>query len=59
MTYVLGSRDISVATEYDVVSTDSPMGAAIVGAHTGDTVTYKAPNGRDISVRIKDARPLE
>ncbi|WP_300766941.1 transcription elongation factor GreA [uncultured Bifidobacterium sp.] len=59
MTYVLGSRDISVATDYDVVSTDSPMGAAIVGAHNGETVTYKAPNGRDISVIIKDARPLE
>lgn len=58
MTYVLGSRDIAVATEYDVISPESPVGAAIMGAHTGDTVSYAAPNGREISVTIKDSHPL-
>ena len=58
MTYVLGSRDIAVATEYDVISPESPIGAAIMGAHTGDTVSYAAPNGREISVTIKDSHPL-
>jgi transcription elongation factor GreA len=57
-TYVLGSREIAVATDYDVVSPESPIGAAIIGAKTGDTVSYKAPNGRDISVTIVDAKPL-
>lgn len=59
MTYVLGSRDIAVATDYDVISPESPIGDAIMGAHTGDTVTYSAPNGREISVSIKNAKPLE
>lgn len=58
MTYVVGSRDIAVATEYDVVSPESPIGAAIMGAHTGDTVTYFTPNGRQMSVTIKSAHPM-
>ncbi|RSX54008.1 transcription elongation factor GreA [Bifidobacterium goeldii] len=58
MTYVLGSRDIKVATDYDVISPESPIGAAIFGANAGDTVTYKAPNGRELSVTIKEAKPL-
>lgn len=58
MTYVLGSRDIAVATDYDVISPESPIGAAIMGAKAGDTVSYSAPNGREISVTIKDSHPL-
>ncbi|MBW3081890.1 GreA/GreB family elongation factor [Bifidobacterium phasiani] len=59
MVVVLGSRDIAVATDYDVISPESPIGAAVMGAHAGDTVSYKAPNGREISVTVKDAKPLE
>ncbi|MDO5688154.1 transcription elongation factor GreA [Pseudoscardovia radai] len=58
MTYVLGSRDIAVATDYDVISPESPIGAAINGAKVGDEVTYSAPNGRQITVTIKAAKPL-
>lgn len=58
MTYVLGSRDIAVATDYDVISPESPIGAAIMGAHVGDTVSYAAPNGREISVTVKESNPL-
>ena len=58
MVVVLGSRDIAVATDYDVISPESPIGAAIMGAHAGDTVSYQAPNGREISVTLKDAKPL-
>ena len=58
MVVVLGSRDIAVATDYDVISPESPIGAAIMGAHSGDTVSYQAPNGREISMTIKDAKPL-
>ena len=58
MVYVLGTRDLSIATDYSIISTESPIGAAINGAHAGDTVTYTAPNGREISVTIKEARPL-
>lgn len=59
MTYVLGSRDIAVATHYDVISPESPIGAAINGGKSGDEVSYKTPNGKEISVRILDAKPLE
>ncbi|OZG68970.1 GreA/GreB family elongation factor [Bifidobacterium eulemuris] len=59
MTYVLGSRDLTVATDYDVISPESPIGKAIDGAKVGDTVNYQAPNGREISVTIKDAKPLQ
>jgi transcription elongation factor GreA len=59
MTYVLGSRDIAVATHYDVISPESPIGAAIIGGKSGDEVSYKAPNGKEISVRILDAKPLQ
>ena len=59
MVYVLGSRDIAVATYYDVISPESPIGAAILGAKEGDTVSYKAPNGREISVTITKATPLQ
>jgi transcription elongation factor GreA len=59
MTYVLGSRDIAVATDYDVISPESPIGAAIFGAKKGDTVSYSTPNGREISVTIKDSQPLQ
>ena len=59
MVYVLGSRDIAVATDYDVISPESPIGAAILGAKEGDTVSYKAPNGREISVTITMATPLQ
>ena len=58
MVVVLGSRDIAEATDYDVISPESPIGAAIMGAHAGDTVSNQAPNGREISVTIKDAKPL-
>ncbi len=53
MVVVLGSRDIAVATDYDVISPESPIGAAIMGAHAGDTVSYQAPNGREISVTVE------
>ena len=59
MQYVLGARDMASVTEYDVLSEDSPIGKAIMGAKAGDEVSYQAPNGRTISVTIKEARPLE
>ncbi|RBP98111.1 transcription elongation factor GreA [Bifidobacterium aemilianum] len=56
--YVVGSRDLAVATDYDVISPESPIGQAIMGAKQGEEVSYKAPNGREISVTIKESIPL-
>ncbi|BDR52871.1 transcription elongation factor GreA [Bombiscardovia nodaiensis] len=59
MVYVLGSRDIAVATDYDVISPESPIGAAIMGHKKGDSVSYQTPNGKEITVTIQDAKPLK
>ena len=56
--YVLGARDLAVATDHEIISPESPIGAAIYGASAGDTVSYQAPNGREISVVIKQSKPL-
>lgn len=56
--FALGTRDLAIATDHDIISPESPIGAAINGANAGDTVSYKAPNGREISVTIKASEPL-
>ncbi|MEY3686463.1 MAG: hypothetical protein RLZZ73_321 [Actinomycetota bacterium] len=52
--FLLGSREIS-SGDLDVYSEKSPLGAAVMGAKIGETVTYTAPNGREIKVVIKAA----
>lgn len=58
MTFLLGSREIAGSADIDVFSPTSPLGAAINGRSVGDTVTYEAPNGREIAVEILVARPF-
>lgn len=53
-TFLLGSREI-LGTDSSVdhaVSPQSPLGAAVLGRRVGDDVSYEAPNGRSITVRI-------
>lgn len=57
MRFLLGSREIAT-TDLDVYSEKSPLGAAIMGAKVGDTVSYTAPNGREIKVAILEAEPF-
>lgn len=57
MRFLLGSREIA-ATDLDVYSENSPLGSAILGAKVGETVSYTAPNGREISVAILEAEPF-
>ncbi|MDQ2623862.1 MAG: transcription elongation factor GreA [Actinomycetota bacterium] len=56
MRFLLGSREID-GSGLDVYSPDSPLGAAIYGRAVGEKVSYTAPNGKDIKVVIKDAKP--
>ena len=35
----------------DVISPTAPLGAALIGARAGDTVSYEAPNG-ELQVRV-------
>ncbi|GHG57875.1 transcription elongation factor GreA [Flavimobilis marinus] len=57
--FLLGSREIAGTTDIDVYSDQSPLGAAINGRSAGDTVTYQAPNGKEITVVIKAAEPFQ
>ena len=55
-TFLLGSREIADGT-LQVYSEQSPIGSAVNGHKAGDTVTYEAPNGKQIEVKILDAKP--
>lgn len=50
--FVVGNREIAGDSDLDVYSGQSPLGLAIVGHKEGDTVTYTAPNGKDITVEL-------
>ncbi|WP_298748889.1 transcription elongation factor GreA [uncultured Serinicoccus sp.] len=59
-TFLLGSREIlGDDSALDVYSEQSPLGAALLGARTGDTVSYEAPNGKTIEVKIVEAAPYQ
>ena len=55
VTYTLmGSTEADL--EKNIISIDSPFGAALVGARVGEKVTVHAPNGFDYQVEIKEIR---
>ena len=56
-TFLMGSREISDHTDLQVYSEKSAMGSAINGKKIGDTVTYTAPTGKEIEVKILAATP--
>jgi len=58
-TFLLGSREIAGDSDLDVYSEMSPLGAAILGLKAGDSTTYTAPNGREISVEIVSVAAFE
>ena len=58
LTFLLGSRDAGGDLGVQVFSAQAPLGAAVVGHHIGDTVSYTAPNGATISVEILDCKPF-
>ena len=57
-TFLLGSREISSTTDLTVYSPESALGQAILGAGTGQTVTYTAPSGADIKVTVVKFAPF-
>jgi len=56
-TFLLGSREIAATTDLTVYSPESALGKAILGARTGQTVTYTAPSGADIKVTVVTFAP--
>ena len=59
MRFLLGSREMAGDSGLDVYSDSSPLGAAILGAKVGDTVSYTAPNGRTIEAKIVKVEAYE
>ncbi len=58
MTFLLGSREVAGDTDLDVYSSSSPLGKAILGHKTGDTVEYKAPSGASVEVKVGKVTPF-
>lgn len=59
LVFLLGSRVAESGTDVEVYSPDAPLGQAINGTKRGDSVSYFAPNGRQIDVTIIDAIPFD
>ena len=56
--FLLGAREIKRDDDpLEVFSPQSAMGAAVNGKSKGETVSYTAPNGKDLTVEIVDAVP--
>jgi transcription elongation factor GreA len=56
-TFLLGSREEAAHATIDVYSPTSPLGAAVMGRRSGESVTYALPNGRELTVEITDVTP--
>jgi len=59
MEFLLGSAEMAENTEMSVYSPDSPMGIAIMGAKIGESVSYTAPNGKTLTVKIVSVKHFE
>ena len=56
--FLLGAREMAgEGIEIDVFSPQSPLGQAIIGSRTGDTVAYETPLGKTVEVKILEAVP--
>lgn len=56
--FLLGSREAGGDLGIQVFSADAPLGAAVIGHRPGDVLSYEAPNGREIEVKIIEATPF-
>ncbi|MEN9711276.1 MAG: hypothetical protein RL441_1268 [Actinomycetota bacterium] len=54
--YYIGSSEERGSSEHEVLSPTSPLGAALIGHRIGDEVSYKLPNGREITVVLVDVQ---
>ncbi|MBR4414126.1 MAG: transcription elongation factor GreA [Aeriscardovia sp.] len=57
--YLIGPHELSIATDKQIISPESPVGAAVMGHHKGDSVSYQTPNGHSMTVIIDDSVPIE
>jgi transcription elongation factor GreA len=58
LTFLLGSREIAGNSDLEVYSEKSPLGKSILDLKAGDVATFRAPNGKEIEVKVLDAKPF-
>ncbi|HVH24118.1 MAG TPA: GreA/GreB family elongation factor, partial [Pseudonocardia sp.] len=56
-TVLLGSREEGRHGDLEVISPNSPLGAALLGAHAGATREYQLPDGGSMKVLLVSAEP--
>ena len=56
--FLLASREVGGGTELEVVSEQSPLGAAIMGSAPGAETTFTAPTGRSVPVKVVAVEPF-
>lgn len=58
--FALGGQEIAadVPEGVKVFSPDAPLGQALMGHKAGETVTYAAPNGKEMTAEILSVRAL-
>ncbi len=57
-TFLLGARENEDYVDVPVFSPQAPLGAALLGSKTGDTVAFEAPNGKTLQVVVLSAKPF-
>jgi transcription elongation factor GreA len=61
-TFLLGAREVLARDTKDgdfrVYSPQSPLGSAILGKKPGESATFTAPNGKQVTVEIVAAKPF-
>jgi transcription elongation factor GreA len=57
--FLLGAREIAEDhTDVEVYSPESPLGSALLGHKSGETVDFEQPNGRTAKIEIVTAVPF-
>ena len=51
-------REEGSRADLEVVSPNSPLGAALMGARVGDTRSYQLPDGGSMAVTLVSAEPF-
>jgi transcription elongation factor GreA len=55
---LLGSREEGAHGDLQVISPNSPLGAALLGARVGETREYRLPDGGSMKVTLVSAEPF-
>jgi len=58
-TVLLGSREEGAHGDLQVISPNSPLGAALLGARVGESREYQLPDGGSMKVSLVSAEPFQ